>query len=214
MGESGSGKSTLMRVLAGLYAPQHATFTIDGTLRPDIIDLGGIATLLPQDPEIFESTVEHNITMGLEHGAEAVRRVCDLTCFAPVVEALPAGPATVISERGVNLSGGQKQRLALARGMLAARDSSLILLDEPTSSIDPTTESLIYDALFREFADACIVSSVHRLHLLPRFDLVVLMQDGRILDRGSVADLLARQAGFRALWRRSALAPEGAPAAA
>lgn len=214
VGESGSGKSTLMRVLAGLYAPQRVAFTIDGTARPDLIDLGAIATLLPQDPEIFESTIEHNITMGLEHGGDAVRRVCALACFAPVLQVLPAGLATMISERGVNLSGGQKQRLALARGMLAARDSSLILLDEPTSSIDPATESLIYDALCREFADACIVSSVHRLHLLPRFDHVVLMRDGRIIDQGPVADLLARQAQFRALWRRSALAPEDEPAAA
>src|SRR5690606_7985688 len=128
-----------------------------------LTDLGSLATLLPQDPEIFESSVGHNITMGFAHASAAVQRVCDLAHFTPVVERLPEGLATVISERGVNLSGGQKQRLALARGMLAAAGSSLIMLDEPTSSIDPATEALIYDALFREFAGECIVSSVHRL---------------------------------------------------
>lgn len=208
VGESGSGKSTLMRVLAGLYRAERAAFAIDGSARSDLADLGSIATLLPQDPEIFENSIEHNLTLGLEHAPEAVARACELARFAPVLERLPGGIETLICERGVNLSGGEKQRLALARGILAANGSSLLMLDEPTSSIDPETEALIYDALFRGFADACIVSAVHRLHLLPRFDRVVVMERGRILDIGAVRDLLARQPAFRALWRRSVVAPQ------
>jgi len=120
-----------------------------------------------------------------------------------VLAGCPAGLATEISERGVNLSGGQKQRLALARGILAAGDSALLMLDEPTSSVDPATEARIYAALFAAFPDACLVASVHRLHLHERFDRVVLMEQGRIVDVGSLAELLDRQPGFQALWRRS-----------
>ena len=201
IGESGSGKSTVLRVLAGLYQADRAGLVIDGVLRADLKDLGGIATLIPQDPEVFESTVERNITLGIDHAPDALRRACELACLTPVLERLPSGFATDISERGLNLSGGQKQRLALARGILASRDSSLIMLDEPTSSMDPVTEARIYDNILAEFPDACIVSSVHRLHLLTRFDTVVLLADGRVVDAGSMTELLARQPRFQAMWQ-------------
>jgi len=203
VGESGAGKSTLLRVLAGLYQPDRVALSIDGVAQPGLTDLGAVATLLPQDPEIFESTIAHNLTLGLDHDPAALRRACDLAGFTPVLAGCPNGLATTISERGVNLSGGQKQRLALARGILAARDSALLMLDEPTSSVDPATEARIYAALFGAFPDACLVASVHRLHLLERFDRVVLMEHGRIVDTGSLAELLGRQPGFLALWRRS-----------
>jgi len=203
VGESGAGKSTLLRVLAGLYRPDHVAIAIDGVAQPGLHDLGSIATLLPQDPETFETTIEHNLTLGLERDPAALRRACEIASFTPVLAGCPAGLATEISERGVNLSGGQKQRLALARGILAAGDSALLLLDEPTSSVDPATEARIYAALFAAFPDACLVASVHRLHLLERFDRVVLMEQGRIVDQGSLSELLDRQPAFQALWRRS-----------
>ncbi|HEX9489520.1 MAG TPA: ABC transporter ATP-binding protein, partial [Stellaceae bacterium] len=137
VGESGSGKSTLLRVLAGLYRADGASFVIDGKNRPAVADLGAIATLAPQDPEIFAGSIAHNLTFGIEHDPAAIRHACELAMFTPVVEALPGGLATEIAERGLNLSGGQKQRLAVARAILAAQHSSLILLDEPTSSLDP-----------------------------------------------------------------------------
>jgi ABC-type bacteriocin/lantibiotic exporter with double-glycine peptidase domain len=118
-----------------------------------------------------------------------------------VIARLPAGLNSEITERGLNMSGGQKQRLALARGILASRDSSLIMLDEPTSSMDPMTEARIYDNLLAEFPDACIASSIHRLHLLNRFDTIVWMADGKVVDMGSLAELLNRQPAFRTLWQ-------------
>jgi ATP-binding cassette subfamily B protein len=202
VGESGSGKSTLLRVLAGLYPAERVSFAVDGERRPAIADLGAIATLAPQDPEIFAGTIGHNLTLGIDYDPQAIHRACELAAFAPVIEALPAGLATEIAERGLNLSGGQKQRLAVARAILAAQGSSLLLLDEPTSSLDPATEAQVYANLLSARPDACVVSSLHRLHLLDRFDRVALMAEGRIVDIGNIADLLQRQPSFRELWRR------------
>lgn len=218
VGASGSGKSTLLRALAGLYTPERATIVVDGAPLPGVVDFGAVAMLVPQDPEIFESTVGENVTMGVPRDPEAVRRACDLACFTAVVDELPQGLATPISERGADLSGGQRQRLALARGLLAAEGASLVLLDEPTSSIDPTTEARIYDGLLETLQDACVVSSIHRLHLLPRFDVVVLVEGGRAVDAGTIEELRARQPTFRAMWDGSvgvvAAAAAAAPAAA
>jgi ABC-type multidrug transport system fused ATPase/permease subunit len=124
---------------------------------------------------------------------------------------LPDGLATPISERGFNLSGGQRQRLALARGVLAAKaggGSSIVLLDEPTSALDPVTEARIHRRMDAEFPRATIVASVHRMSLLAHFDRVVLMVAGRVVDSGSVADLLERQPHFRQLYQGAREAEE------
>jgi ABC-type multidrug transport system fused ATPase/permease subunit len=118
-----------------------------------------------------------------------------------VIRQLPLGLNSDIREKGVNLSGGQKQRLALARGILAARDSDLVLLDEPTSSVDPRTEAMIYEGLFKAFADKAMVSSMHRLHLLSRFDYIYILHQGKIADEGTFAHLKDNSAVFQELWR-------------
>jgi len=207
VGESGSGKSTLLRLLAGLYTADEARFLVDGKPTPELPHLGSIAMLAPQDPEIFEGSIGHNLTLGIDYDPAGIRRALDLAAFAPVVEALPAGLATDIAERGLNLSGGQKQRLALARAILAASDASLLLLDEPTSNLDPATEARVYGNLFAAAGDACVVSSVHRLHLLDRFDEIALMEDGEITAIGTLADLLEHAPHFRELWQRCAGGP-------
>jgi ATP-binding cassette, subfamily B, bacterial len=184
IGESGAGKSSLLRVLAGLVDAERVSITVDGRLHPQLKHLGAVSVLLPQDPAVFESSVRENVTMGLPYRASDIERACELAGFSSVVAQLPQGWGTLISERGVNLSGGQKQRLALARALLAAKDVGLVLLDEPTSSVDPSTEAEIYDRLMAAFTGACIVSSVHRLHLLQRFDTVLVMEQGRIIDSG------------------------------
>ena len=129
-----------------------------------------------------------------------------------VLNGLPQGLDTPVGERGLDLSGGQKQRLALARGLLAARDSSLLLLDEPTSALDPVTEARVTQAILDHHPDAAIIASVHRLHLLPRFDRIVLMAEGRVVDCGTLAGLLSRSPLFQAMWAKSpASAPPACP---
>ncbi len=202
VGSSGSGKSTLLRVLAGLYPAETGRILVDGVplVTPD---LRGAATLVPQEPEIFTATVRYNLTLGVELPEEVVRRACDVAQLNAVLADLPDGLDTMLAERGANLSGGQRQRIAIARGMLAARDRSILLFDEPTSSLDPATELDLYQAVFAEFTDACIVSAVHRLHLLPSFDRVILMDSGRVVDAGTHIDLLTRQPVFQQMWTRS-----------
>lgn len=200
IGESGSGKSTLLSLLRGLYFPEtDFELKIDG--QPFSLDsLNESVTLFPQEPEIFENSIAYNITLGLPFPENEIMEVCESAHFADVVSQLPQGLQSDIREKGVNLSGGQKQRLALARGILAARDSDLVLLDEPTSSVDPKTEALIYDKLFRAFADKAVISSMHRLHLLGRFDYIYILKGGRIADEGTFNHLLVNSAAFQELW--------------
>lgn len=200
IGESGSGKSTLLALLRGLYPPTAVDIRVDE--KPiQIRNLSEQVTLFPQEPEIFENTIAYNITLGLSFTEEEVKRVCKAVHFSEVVDQLPKGLASSIKEKGVNLSGGQKQRLALARGVLAARDSELVLLDEPTSSVDPKTELLIYDRLFKEFEEKAVISSLHRLHLLTKFDYVYILENGKVVDEGTFTQLRKESAIFQELWR-------------
>ena len=202
IGESGSGKSTLMAILRGLYPPAPGLqLRVDGQPVPDISYISGQVTLFPQEPEIFENTIEYNITLGLPFSPEEVNKVCQVAHFNGVAEQLPKGMQSSIKEKGVNLSGGQRQRLALARGILAARDSDIILMDEPTSSVDPKTELEIYQRLFEESRDKAMVSSLHRLHLLTHFDYVYILDQGRVVDEGTFEYLRANSSIFQELWR-------------
>jgi len=200
IGESGSGKSTLLAILRGLYNTEPGTLVSVDTKEEDFANIPETVTLFPQDPEIFENTILYNITLGLPFEEEEVMKVCEVAQFAEVVKQLPHGLNSHIQEKGVNLSGGQKQRLALARGILSARTSNIVLLDEPTSSVDPKTEVFIYEKLFDSFADKAIVSSLHRLHLLNRFDYIYIMENGRIADEGTFKHLRASSPIFQKLW--------------
>jgi ATP-binding cassette subfamily B protein len=200
IGESGSGKSTLLSLLRGLHEPIDGMIVRADDQPIDFESIGLDVTLFPQDPEIFENTVLYNITLGLPFSEEDVMQVCDAAKFTDVVKNLPDGLNTVIKERGANLSGGQKQRLALARGILAARNSSIVLMDEPTSSLDPSTEKKIYRNLFENFGEKAVVSSLHRLHLLPNFDYIYILRNGEVIDEGSFEDLSKYSLVFMEMW--------------
>ncbi|MEO5978256.1 MAG: ABC transporter ATP-binding protein [Chryseolinea sp.] len=202
IGESGSGKSTLMALLRGLYEPQPGSIIeVDGLANVSISSIANSITLFPQEPEIFENTIEHNITLGLPFEPSDVMEVCETAHFSDVVAQLPNGLQSNIQEKGVNLSGGQKQRLALARGILAAKTSEIVLLDEPTSSVDPKTEIQIYEKLFEECKGKAVVSSLHRLYLLSYFDYVYVLRNGHIIDEGTFTALKLRSPAFQELWK-------------
>jgi ATP-binding cassette, subfamily B, bacterial len=198
IGASGSGKSTLLRVLAGLYAPERVALTLDDGLTcvaaheaAQILRDG--ATLIPQDAEVYEGTLGENLALCESvcgpPPPNAYTGALELACATDFVQPTPLGLEAPITERAANWSGGQRSRVALARGLLAAQGSALILLDEPTASLDPATEARVYTNLFDYFAQACLVSSVHRLSLLDRFDAVLVMREGRLVAQGTVAEL-------------------------
>jgi len=202
IGLSGGGKSTLLNLLRGLYTPTAGTITIDGTKFDSFEILQSITALIPQDPELFENTIEFNITLDLPASPETLNSICTLAGFSSVLSTLPQGLATDIREKGLNLSVGQKQRLALARGLFAARYSSILLMDEPTSSVDLPTEKEILTNVITAFPDTSIIISLHRLHLLPHFDSILMLQDGKLIARGPTTELLNRPGPVQDLWKK------------
>jgi ATP-binding cassette, subfamily B, bacterial len=210
IGESGSGKSTLLSLMRGLHQPAAGSHTVVDCGAPVTFEsLSSTITLFPQEPEIFENTILYNITLGVPFSDAEIMRVCEAAQFAEVVKQLPQGLYTNIMEKGVNLSGGQKQRLALARGILAAQSSSIVLLDEPTSSIDPRTEKKIYSSLFKAFDDKAVISSLHRLHLLTEFDYIYILRNGAVIDEGSFQDLKKYSLVFKEMWEHQATVGAG-----
>ncbi|MDM0013706.1 ABC transporter ATP-binding protein [Variovorax sp. J22P168] len=192
VGPSGGGKSTLLRVLAGLYAPREGTLAIDGEPQ-HWKRLRNLATLIPQETEVFEASVRENLGFGQPAEDADLIAAMHTSTFDEVLRATHGDLDTPLSERGFNLSGGQRQRLCLARGVLAARGSSLLLLDEPTSALDAATEARVLERIAAAYPEACIIASIHRLSLLERFETVVLMESGRVVDAGPRDAVLARQ---------------------
>ena len=203
VGPSGSGKTTLLRLLAGLYAPSAGQLQADGqgTLPAAAVApaLRSVATLLPQDAELFGGTLRENLAMADAVGgnAEAAQRTgdghyaraLDTAQASAFVAKMPGGLDAKVTARGGNLSGGQRQRVAIARALVAAEASSLLLLDEPTSALDPSTEAALIESFFEARADATIVASIHRPSLLPKFDALIMVEAGRVVATGPLGTI-------------------------
>ncbi|MBR9701771.1 ABC transporter ATP-binding protein [Candidatus Pacearchaeota archaeon] len=208
IGESGSGKSTILALMRGLYLPNRGEVYCDGSkLKNAIEGLKRNITLIPQDPEIFNNTIKYNITMDLPTRKEDLNQVISMAQFEKVVDRLNKGLDTNVLEKGVSLSGGEKQRLALTRGLLAAKKSDIVLLDEPTSSVDSLNEMKIHQNIFREFRNKTIISSIHRLHLLDNFDYIYMFEKGRIVAEGSL-DEIKQNPKFKYIWKKYGLKKE------
>jgi ATP-binding cassette subfamily B protein len=199
IGDSGAGKSTLLTLLRALRAPQQVELLVDGKPAP-FDTLSEITTLVPQDPEIFENTIRFNVSFDLGVPDEQVYQAIRLAEFGAVLAQMPSKLDTDIREKGVNLSVGQKQRLALARGIFAAEQSDIILLDEPTSSVDLPTEEKIFNSIFAHFKGKTIVATLHRLHLLTMFDRIVYLSGGHVLSDLPVREALSAPGPIRDLY--------------
>ncbi|MEI8338099.1 MAG: ABC transporter ATP-binding protein [bacterium] len=203
IGESGGGKSTFLKIARDLYHPKTLKFTLDGKkITGGFKSISDSISLVPQDPEIFATTIRENITLGVEYSDKYLKKFTDMACFTDIVKKLPNKLDSSIVEKGVNLSGGEKQRLALARGLLASEDKNIILLDEPTSSVDFYNELQIYKNIFTAFPDKTIISSIHRLHMLSLFDSIYFFKDGKIIASGSFEDLKNSSKDFQLLWEK------------
>ncbi|MFH1670825.1 MAG: ABC transporter ATP-binding protein [Patescibacteria group bacterium] len=201
VGASGSGKSTIMSLIRGLHTTDTGLIICDGvTLPKGLRTLSHHVTLIPQEPEIFSNTIEYNVSVDTQQSEHDLLRDVESACFLSVLKRLPKRLKTDISEKGVNLSGGEKQRLALARGIFASRDSDIILLDEPTSSVDSMNELQIHRNIFDRFSDRCIVASIHRLYLLPMFDYIYVMERGRVVEEGTFDALTKKDGLLKKMW--------------
>lgn len=203
IGASGSGKSTMLKLIRGLYKPNQAKIYFDGKEeKKGFAMIADQVTLIPQEPEIFNTTIKRNITVGLTHSKKVINKFIRMARFSSVLKRLPKGLETNVMEKGVSLSGGEKQRLALARGLMAIGDSEFILLDEPTSSVDTKNESEIYSSIFRSFKNKTIIASVHNLNKLTDFDYVYNFKNGKIVEYGKFEDLKKNGTEFQKLWKK------------
>ena len=203
IGESGSGKTTMLKIMRGLYTSQKGKVIVDGEeLQTKFAPISKTVTLIPQEPEIFTTTIKRNITMGVPYSKKVINKFVRMARFHMVASRLPNKLNTNVMEKGVSLSGGEKQRLALARGLLAVRDSEFILLDEPTSSVDAANELEIYKNIYRNFKKKTIISTVHNLSLLPLFDTIYMFRSGKIIAKGNFWDLMKNSKSFKRLWNK------------
>lgn len=201
IGPSGCGKSTTLALLRGLFPVKSGQLEVDGKIMPHVLaHMFGYVTLIPQEPEIFENSIGYNLTLGARVSAADLKSVLAISRFDEVLKRIPKGVNANIVEKGVNLSGGEKQRLALARGLIAAKDSNFLFLDEPTSSVDPRNELKIYEKLFAVYHKKTVISALHRLHLLKLFDYIYLFDEGKVIEEGTLAELLERGETFQKMW--------------
>lgn len=212
VGPSGAGKSTLIKLLFRFYDPVEGEITIDGVPLPalDLAAWRERAALVSQDIYVFNTTVRENIAYGRPSAtdAEVVEAAKRANAHA-FIEALPEGYDTRVGERGTRLSGGQQQRIALARAII--RDPDLLILDEATNALDAIAEHLIQEALDAFGRDRTVVVIAHRLATIERADHIIVMEEGRIREQGSLKELLALDGLFARMYRlqhRTALTHE------
>jgi ATP-binding cassette, subfamily B, bacterial len=198
VGPSGSGKSTLLKLLAGTIVPTSGNVQYDGA---DLhgYDLEAVRRQLgvvPQHPFVFGSTVRENIALTDPSASrERVESVARLASLHADIAAMPLGYDTPISDGGSSLSGGQRQRIAIARALL--REPRVLLFDEATSALDNQTEAQIVDHVRR--LGCTQITVAHRLSTIQSYDLIVVMDRGRVIEQGTHAQLLANQGLYHRL---------------
>ncbi len=197
-GMIGSGKTTLVRALLGLV-PASGTIRWNGEL---VEDAAGFfvpprTAYTSQIPRLFSDTLAGNIALGRHVTRERLREAVELAVLDPDLERLEHGLDTLVGARGVKLSGGQVQRSAAAR--MFATEAELLVFDDLSSALDVDTERELWSRLFERRDVTCLVVS-HRHAVLERADVILLMDQGRIIDRGLLGDLLERSAIMRRLW--------------
>jgi len=201
VGRSGSGKSTLASLIPRFYHHAQGQILIDGieieefTLR----NLRQHIALVTQQVALFNDTVANNIAYGdlADRSRQAIEQAAEAAYAREFIDQLPQGFDTLIGENGVLLSGGQRQRLAIARAIL--KDSPILILDEATSALDTESERHIQNALDNATANRTTVVIAHRLSTIEKADTIIVLDQGRIVEQGSHAELLARQGHYASL---------------
>lgn len=198
LGSAGAGKTTLLALFARFYDPTAGRVLVDGQDVRDL-DLGALRRnlgLVFQESFLFSNTIGANIAYGTPDASDAqIRRAARIAAAAEFIEQLPEGYDTPLGEYGLNLSGGQRQRLAIARAILS--DPPILLLDDPAASLDPATEHEVLAALDQAMAGRTAVIVAHRLSTLRQADEVVVLEEGRVTQRGPHEELLRQPGHYR-----------------
>jgi ATP-binding cassette subfamily B protein len=192
VGPSGAGKSTLFHLLLRFYDPASGTISFDGVpiRSADPGEVRKHVALVPQEPVVFAASARENIRFGRPEASDAeVERAADLAHASEFIRRLPGGFDAPLGERGVTLSGGQRQRIAIARAIL--RDAPLLLLDEATSALDAESETLVQTALEELMRHRTTLVIAHRLATVLSCDRIMVMDQGRIVEQGTHASLVA-----------------------
>ena len=214
VGASGAGKSTLARLLYRFYDVGEGRITIDGQDIREVTQasLRGAIGIVPQDTVLFNDTVGYNIAYGREGaGDDEVRRAAEGAAIADFIERQPDGYDTRVGERGLKLSGGEKQRVAIARTLL--KNPPILILDEATSALDSRTEADILDTLEQVERGRTTIVVAHRLSTVVAADKIVVIDQGRVAEQGTHAELLRRGGLYAGMWARQAREREEALAA-
>ena len=209
VGPTGSGKSTVVALVARLYDPTEGSIRIDGVPLPElsIERVRAAIGLVPQDAFLFSETIAENISFGLDDIAsdvmEPVRAAASIAQLDEAIGGFPHGYETRLGERGINLSGGQRQRTTLARAL--ARNPRILILDDSLSAVDTQTERRILQGLRDVLAERTSLIVSHRVTAVMEADLILVLDEGRIVERGTHADLIAAGGVYAQLLRRQLL---------
>jgi len=211
VGATGSGKSTLLSLLPRLHDPPPGTVFIDG-IDVRELPLGvlrGAIGFVPQEPFLFGATLAENVAFGAREGREDRSRVERAAAIARLdkdVASFPRGYDTIIGERGITLSGGQKQRAAIARALFV--DPPILILDDALSAVDTYTEEEILARLRDAMRQRTVVLVSHRISTVRGADQILVLDDGRVVERGTHEQLVARNGAYAALYRKQLLEDE------
>jgi ABC-type transport system involved in Fe-S cluster assembly fused permease/ATPase subunit len=213
VGPSGSGKSTLARLLYRFYDVQGGGVTIDGQDLRQVTQasLRAAIGIVPQDTVLFNDTVEYNIAYGRPGASHAeVETAARAARIHDFIAATPKGYETMVGERGLKLSGGEKQRVAIARTLL--KDPPILIFDEATSALDSANERAIQEELRSAARNKTALVIAHRLSTVVDAHEILVMEQGRIIERGSHAALLAQEGRYAQMWRLQQAGESGSPA--